>query len=327
MQANGGVLPPKASGGETVANVLARFWIWAESNYDPRGRELENYKLSLNPMLRLYGDSPAASFDAECLTAVQAAMASGSWRTPEEKAILLSKKRKSDWCRNVVNRRIVRIKTCWKWCEAHKLVPAGSYHHLQTVRGLGKKSRNVRHTAKRLPSTREQVDAVLPFLSRNVAVMLEVQFLAGMRSCEVRIMRTIDIDRSGDVWLYTPATHKNDWREEDQPRVVPLGPECQRLLSPLLRPDDPEHYLFPSHPRKNSCYTACSFPQAVRRAAAKAGVKLCPYQGRHAAKVRIARTAGVEAARTVLGHHSIETTALYGGMDVDLAKETMRKLG
>ena len=327
IAANGGLPPAAKTGNLTVDEVLARFWTYAEAEYDPRGRELENFRLSLAPLRRLYGSTPAARFDSECLIVVQQAMVSGSWMSPEEKAEAAKRKRSIGWCRNVVNRRIVRIKTAWKWAEAHKLVPPGSYHHLQTVRGLTKRAKGVRQTTPRGPSTREQIDAVLPHCPRPVAAMLEIQWIAGTRSCEIRILRTADVDRSGDIWLYRPSQHKSDWRETDQGRVIPLGPECQRILAPWLRPDDPERYAFASHRTRNTCYTSMTYAQAVRRACTKAGVKLTAYEGRHAAKRRIARAAGVEAARTVLGHKSVETTELYGGMDTELAKQTMRECG
>jgi integrase len=80
--------------------------------------------------------------------------------------------------------------------------------------------------------------------------MLELQWLTGMRSGEVRVMRTLDLDRTDpDCWLYRPGSdagpygrHKNAWRGQD--RVVPLGPRCVEVLTPWLRPDEPTAYLF-----------------------------------------------------------------------------------
>ena len=122
-----------------------------------------------------------------------------------------------------------------------------------------------------------------------------------MRSCEVRILRTADIDRSDPgCWFYRPAEHKNDWRENDQGRA---------------------RY-------REACYTDWAYCQAVRRACRKAGVRLTPYQGRHATKQRIIRAAELDAARAVLGQTSLGSTNGYAHqLDLTQAAEVMARLG
>ena len=39
--------------------------------------------------------------------------------------------------------------------------------------------------------------------------MIQVQRFAGLRPCEVVIMRLCDIDMSEVVWIYEPSDHKN----------------------------------------------------------------------------------------------------------------------
>jgi integrase len=192
-----------------------------------------------------------------------------------------------------------------------------------------------------------------------------LQWLTGMRSGEVRVMRTLDIDRSNpQCWQYRPGSdqgehgaHKNAWRGQD--RVVPLGPQCIAVLAPWLRSDDPEAHLFqpkdateernakrraqrktPRQPsqlarkrKKNprrapgTCYTAESYPRAVARACARAGVQFHPYMLRHGRKMDIERAEGAEAARCVLGQKTIESTQHYGKVDVDRAQAVMSRLG
>ena len=69
---------------------------------------------------------------------------------------------------------------------------------------------------------------MLPLLPEPVAAMVELQLLTGMRPGEVVLMRMSDVDRSGDVWLYTPEEHKNAWRGKE--RKVYLGPKAQEIL-------------------------------------------------------------------------------------------------
>ena len=72
--------------------------------------------------------------------------------------------------------------------------------------------------------------------------MIDVQLLTGMRPGEVVLMRTCDIDRSADVWVYRPEHHKTLHHGHD--RAIYIGPKCQELLTPLLKKDEPEAYLF-----------------------------------------------------------------------------------
>lgn len=330
--------PPRAD--LTITGVILAFWRFAENRYEPSGRELENFRLSLQPLRDLYGHTPAHHLGPRALKAVQ------------QRMIELG------WCRNVINRRITRIKTMIKWAESEELLPASTYHSLQTVRGLPKGMPGVRESARTQPAFWEQVAGVIPFCTRTIAAMLELQWMSGMRSCEVRLMRTIDIDRSTSTcWLYRPVKHKNSWRQDDQQRVVALGPRCQQILASWLRSEAPEEFLFqprdavaevnskrranrrtPSgpdlkrrkkHPKRapGVCYTASSYARAVARAGDKAGVKFHPYALRHGRKMRIESIVGADAARTVLGQRSIQSTQHYGLLDLTKAAEVMAKLG
>jgi integrase len=62
--------------------------------------------------------------------------------------------------------------------------------------------------------------------------MVELQQATGMRPGEVCIVRPCDVDRSGEVWEYKPAEHKNANREQD--RIVYIGPRGQDILRPYL---------------------------------------------------------------------------------------------
>src|SRR5262249_22006972 len=155
---------------------------------------------------RLHGATRAADFGPKALKVVQQAMADGSWLNDEEKARRLKHKQPLGWCRNVVNLRLRRIKAFFAWAESEELVPPSTCHALQTVRGLPKHRSGVRQTEKVKPATWELVQAILPHCPRRIATMLQLQWWSGMRSCEVRLMRTRDIDRSNPAcWLYTPS--------------------------------------------------------------------------------------------------------------------------
>jgi integrase len=87
----------------------------------------------------------------------------------------------------------------------------------------------------------ERVNATLPHVSAQVQAMIGLQLLTGMRSGEVCIMRTGDIDRTGKLWVYRPARYKTKYR--GHAREVYLGPKAQQVLAPFLKLD-PIAYLF-----------------------------------------------------------------------------------
>jgi hypothetical protein len=145
------------------------------------------------------------------------------------------------WCRNQVNKHVGRIKRVFSWAVEEEMVPGSVAHALREVRGLKAGRSDAWETEKVRPVADDDVAAVLPFLPAPVRAMVELQKLSGMRPGEVCIMRARDIDRTRDVWEYTPQRHKNDWR--GKPRVVFLGPRSQAVLGPFLTAD-PDAYLF-----------------------------------------------------------------------------------
>jgi len=90
----------------------------------------------------------------------------------------------------------------------------------------------------------EIVEKTLPYLSPVVAAMVQVQRLSGMRPQDVRNCRACDFDRSGDVWKYTPYTHKTEHLGKN--RIIAVGPKAQAILTPYLeaKAETPEAFLF-----------------------------------------------------------------------------------
>jgi integrase len=331
----------------TVTEVILAFDKYAEQRYPPSGRELENFRLALQPLRELYGHTPVCNFGPKALKAVQ------------QRMIELK------WCRAVINRRTGRIKTLFRWAESEELVPPATYHTLQTVRGLPKGMPGVRESPPTEPAFWEHAEKVVPFCPRTVAAMLRLQWLTGMRSSEIRVMRTMDLDRSDSrCWYYRPGSdagpqgqHKNAWRGQE--RVVVLGPQAIQEVTPWLHEDEPAAYLFQPRQAVEECnarrraqrraprtpsqqarkrnakplrapgvlYTASSYAHAVARACAKAGVKFRPYALRHGRKMQVEAAVDVDAARTILGQRSIHATQHYGKLDLRRATEVMTRLG
>jgi integrase len=79
------------------------------------------------------------------------------------------------------------------------------------------------------------VEAVRPFVARQVWAMIELEHLTGARPGEIVIMRTADINTSGGTWEYQPGSHKTEHHEHT--RTIFIGPRAQAVLKPWLRTD------------------------------------------------------------------------------------------
>jgi hypothetical protein len=94
----------------------------------------------------------------------------------------------------------------------------------------------------------------LPHLRPQVAAMVRLQRLTGMRPGEVVIMRGIDLETTGKVWVYRPGSdqgehgaHKTAHRGQD--RVILIGPRGQDVLRPWLRLNRTEYLFQPKEAR------------------------------------------------------------------------------
>lgn len=340
----------------TVGVVVAEFLEWAKDHYgDADGsptRSYHNLKPALRVLNKLYGEWPADEFGPKALkTCRQAWLDQPNERTGKP----LSRKH--------VNRQVGVVRRVFKWAVAEEMVSSEVLHALQAVSDIRTgRAPGLNHERERDPVEAiewERVEAVLPELSRQIKTMVLLQWWTGMRPGEVTQMRTQDIDRTGEVWIYRPAKHKNQHRGKD--RMIPIGPEAQNVLRPFLRIDRSflfqpeaavtEHRdkkrearktpLWPSHLDAQKAkrdastsmefgksYTTPAYARAIGRACKRANVKhWSPNQLRHAAATRLRREIGIEAARVVLGHTSATTTEIYAEADRVNAIDAMKKSG
>jgi integrase len=239
--ANGRQPPQQAGIALTVVEVIARFWEFVNEHYRrPDGTatsEPVEFKNAFRPLNHLYADLPANQFSPLKLEAVRRLMVDGYLHPRYGKQIPLS--------RGVVNQRVDRIRRLFKWSVAKELVAPEVHHALQAVTGLQRGRCKARETEPIKPVPQTMVDAVLPFVAREVAAMVQIQRLTGMRPGEVCILRACDIDMSGDVWLYRPAYHKLAYRGRE--RVIAIGPRGQEIIKPFLRLETQAFLFSPRH--------------------------------------------------------------------------------
>jgi integrase len=322
---------PAAGSHLTINELILAYWEFADGYYRKNGEsstQADRVRRSMKPVKELYGHTAAKDFGPLALKAVRERMIH------------------SDWTRGYINSCVGCIKRMFKWAVEQELVPPSTYHALQAVAGLEKGRTTARESQRVRPVVDEHVNAVLPFLTPPVRAMVEVQRLAGMRPCEVVIMRPCDIDQSnGKTWVCRPESHKTEHHGVE--RVVFLGPQAQTFLRPFLEGRDRRTYLFcpresvegylrakgrrirHGRGRKPGLrYKVASYDRAIANACRRAGVPhWAPNQLRHAKATEIRRESGLDAARAVLGHRSPAITEVYAEVDANKAAEVMELFG
>jgi integrase len=218
-----GKQPDAAPNNITINEMLARFWVYAEGYYrDCNGKtttELGNIRVSLRPFCALYGHTKAVEFGPRSL------------KTVRQKMIAMG------WCRNNINKSISRLKTVFKWAVAEEIIPGSVYQALMAVPGLKRGRSDARESEPVKPVPQEYVDAIEPYVSRQIWAMIQLQLLTAARPSEILTMRPCEIDRSSKIWVYSPAEHKTAHHGHE--RKIYIGPRGQDILRPfLIRPAD-----------------------------------------------------------------------------------------
>lgn len=179
-------------------------------------------------MLRKHhGPDPAVLFGPNALRVLREAMMRPD---PDDE--------RDAWHPRTAARRCGLIVAMFRWAVAHEYLPAEAYQRLASLEPLRARTDDTGIG----PAPVNAVKAARKRVSAQVAAMIDLQLLTGMRPGEACAMRPCDIDRSGKVWLYKPLSHKTAWRGKK--RVVFLGPRAKEILKPYLKSRAPGKYLF-----------------------------------------------------------------------------------
>jgi integrase len=245
-------------GDSTVVELAADYVRYAKAYYGIAATS-EYFRILrvIRPVKELYGRLPAVDFGPLQLKAVRQ-------RLIDEKL-----------SRTYINEFVRRVVAMFKWAVAEGRIPAAVPEALAMVPGLRRGKTDARETAPILPVDDATVEATLPHLTPVVADMVRLQRITGMRPAEVCILRPRDLDRTGDVWLYRPQTHKT--QHHGRERVIPVGPKAQSVLLRYLA-RDAEAY----------CFRPCD-SEAKRRAAQHEARKTPLSCGNRPGTSRIAR--------------------------------------
>ncbi len=327
----------------TVREVCARYVAFASGYYRKRGKPTSEVAIivrACDHAAALMGDLPADEFGPLALKSVR------------ERIV------ESGVARTTVNKYIDRIRRAFTWAAGEELIPASVPAALATVGGLRTGRTTARETDPVLSVPDDVVEATLSHLPAVVADMVRLQRATGMRPGEVCDLRPCDLDRTGEVWTYRPASHKTT--HHNKMRVVQLAATAQAILLRYLA-RHPRAYCFrpcDSEAKRRadaatmrttplSCgdsrgtnrvasplraagdrYTTDSYRRAITRAAVKAGVATwAPNQIRHSFATMVSHNHGREAARVLLSHSKVSTTDVYIERDLNLAAKVAQAIG
>jgi integrase len=254
LSAPGGPEPSNARN-FTINELFVVYWDFAKSYYVKNGRptgEQANLRDAARLLTQLFGTVPVADFGPAALKAVR------------QKMLEL------DLCRRVINGRVNRIRRMFKWGVENQLVGPLVLQALQAVAPLKRGRCDARETEPVKPVPQARIDAVLQHVPSQVAAMIRLQLLTGMRPGEVVIMRGCDLDTTGKLWVYRPSCHKTEHHGKE--RTVYLGPMAQDIVKKHLKADLSAYLFSPRHAmaeryavRNTHRRTPCPKPRTQRR--------------------------------------------------------------
>ncbi|MFC1782348.1 tyrosine-type recombinase/integrase [Planctomycetota bacterium] len=203
----------------SVRGIVQAYLDHARTYYQ-KSREVENLRYGLNQLVDLFGDLKADDF--------------GPMKLKEVRECMI----KDNLCRTEINKRIGMVKRMFKWAAENERIPSSIAFGVSTVQNLKKGRSEARETPPIKPVPTEYVYQVLPYASPTIAAMIELQLLTGMRSGELCHIRPLDVDMSGDVWLYTPTDETGEAKHKSAhlglSKYIAIGPKAQKILSPYM---------------------------------------------------------------------------------------------
>ena len=191
--------------GPTIVELITAYIKYAKRYYRKNGQEtgtVAEIKVVLRIVRQLYGPTLVADFGIVQLKAIRETMID------------------QGLARETINSRVAIVKRMFRWAVTECMATESVYQTLACLPGLKKGRCRAPETTPVKPIDDETVEATLKHCQPTVAAMVRIQRLTGCRPGEIVIMRPIDIDRTGDVWLYTPRVSQ-DRAPQQEPNGLP----------------------------------------------------------------------------------------------------------
>ena len=203
-----------------VAALIVAYVKFAEGYYVKNGEAtsmIHRIRSALRILLDRYGKESVTDFGPLKFKAIRQAMV------------------EQGLCISTIKDYTSIITRMFAWGAENELVSASVHYALKTVAGLRAGRCEAKGSTPVKPVTEAMVEAVLPHVNSRVAAMIRLQLLSGMRPGEVVVMRSCDLDTTGKIWIYKPASHKTEHHGRE--RLIYLGPQAQEVLKPWLKSD------------------------------------------------------------------------------------------
>ena len=333
--------PPRDKKGITLDELCLRF---LEDKKDKiSAKQWGNYKSLIEILLSQYAGLPAHEFSPNKLRTLRVEFV------------------KRGYVRQQCNKRAGLVRSIFKWGASHELVAAETWNALRSLEYIKKGETIAPEGKKRKAIPQSYIERTLAELSPTVAAMVRIHLATAARPSEICSMRIENIDRTNpDLWVFRLDSHKTDWLEDDDGRVIYLARQEIAILAPIIK-DRAVGFVFcpqaavaehkakrrtqtrgqkktPSRVKRdaerektpkvkfNECYTPTAYRRAIARACQRAKVPhWFPYGLRHTGVTNVGLEHGIEAARHVAGHKDLRTTLGYFHGENAVAKEVALK--
>lgn len=213
----------------TVDDLCILYQRFADQHYrkaDVPTSEAYNIRVALRYVVAGFGEMRARDFGPRALKAVRQSMIdAGCVRTS-------------------INRMMGRVRRLFKWAVSEEMLPVTVHQALCTLPGLEVGRSTAIESAAVRPVPEAFVNAIQPYVSRQVWAAIQLQILTGARPGEVLSLRGCDLNTSGAVWEFIPERHKTEHRGKE--RIIYLGPRAQAIVRQFLKPDLAAFLLSPA---------------------------------------------------------------------------------
>ncbi len=297
-------------------------------------------------LFALYGALPAREFGPRALAAVRNHwLEHGAVKLGEDALPLEESAPNGRRTANANTRRIINVV---RWGVALELVDDRVLYRLEQLQPLKLRPED-RANVRPVPDA--HIEAIEPHVSPQVMALVRLLRVTGARPGELVRLTPGDIEqRDAELWTIALDDHKNAHR--GQVRRIHVGPRGIEVIRPFLEGREDSKPLFsaregvrwlndqkPTHrsqpngrPRTGRTvkdfYTVDSLRRAIARACEAAGIaRWHPHQLRHSRGTELRKLAGLEVAKAVLGHASLQATAIYAERDDGVAEQAARVWG
>ena len=266
--------------------------------------------------------------------------------------------------RTYLNKLISRTKTMFSWGVSKEMVSAETVARLKFLQPLRKGRTTAPEPRQRHIIPSEDYKAVLKFLPAYYKDIIEILNLTGMRPSEICNMKVSEIEKTKNVWIYRPSSHKTAYQGNN--RIIPIGKKAQKFLKRHLSKRTEEEYVFTPARAMKSCWDAKRAkrktpvqpsqrkraeerkgkyvkyreqinPTTIGRvvstackkaiAAKKISQSWTPYDLRHTAITNVRTKYGAETAQHFAGHSNLDTQRIYDHSALDAASKVAEEIG